>query len=63
MEMLQTVVVQCPNCWEQFEIVVDRSMAHQEYVEDCEVCCSPVVIHVASTDDDEIDVAVRAENS
>lgn len=62
MEMLQSVMVQCPNCWEQFEIVVDRSLAEQEYVEDCEVCCSPVVIRVASTDDDEMDVEVRAEN-
>jgi hypothetical protein len=62
MEMLKTVVVQCPHCWEPFEIVVDRSLAEQEYVEDCEVCCSPVVIRVASTDDDEIDVEARAEN-
>jgi hypothetical protein len=62
MEMLQTVVLQCPNCWEQVEIIVDCSLEAQEYVEDCDVCCSPMVISVASTDEGEIDVEARMEN-
>ncbi|MFU8820227.1 MAG: CPXCG motif-containing cysteine-rich protein [Gammaproteobacteria bacterium] len=62
MEILQTVLLQCPYCWEQIEVVVDCSMAQQEYVEDCEVCCSPVAIRVALTDDGEIDVEARMEN-
>ncbi len=44
---LETVSVQCPYCWESIEIVVDCSVAHQRYVEDCEVCCRPIVFDVS----------------
>jgi len=62
MEILQTVLLQCPNCWEQVEIVVDCSVEAQEYVEDCDVCCSPMVISVTSTDADTVEVEARMEN-
>lgn len=44
MSSLQTVVVQCPCCWEQIELVIDCSVGRQEYIEDCSVCCRPIVI-------------------
>jgi hypothetical protein len=62
MEPLQTALLQCPHCWEQIEIVVDCSLETQEYVEDCDVCCSPMVISVTSTDEGTIDVDARPEN-
>jgi len=34
--------VQCPYCWEMFDLLVDSSVSRQEYVEDCEVCCRPI---------------------
>ena len=34
--------VQCPYCWEVFFLLVDASVALQEYTEDCEVCCRPI---------------------
>ena len=37
----------CPSCGEQIVTPLDSSAGiHQEYVEDCPVCCSPNVIHV-----------------
>jgi hypothetical protein len=36
------VRVQCPYCWERFELLVDASVEQQEYVEDCEICCRPI---------------------
>ena len=33
---------QCPYCWEQISFLLDRSVASQSYVEDCEVCCNPI---------------------
>jgi len=37
----------CPNCGEEVVIPVDPTQgAHQEYVEDCPVCCCPVVIRL-----------------
>lgn len=47
MSLLNTVTVQCPYCWQSIEIVVDGSVTHQEYVEDCQVCCRPIVVKVA----------------
>lgn len=38
--------VQCPYCGEYFELLVDGSVPRQEYVEDCEVCCRPIVFQV-----------------
>lgn len=47
MSGLETVTVQCPHCWESIEVVVDCSLAHQRYIEDCFVCCRPILFDVA----------------
>ena len=37
----------CISCGEEIVIPVDVSQgSHQEYVEDCPVCCCPNVVHV-----------------
>lgn len=33
---------QCPYCFEEISVLVDPSERHQEYIEDCEVCCNPI---------------------
>ncbi|MEO6390400.1 MAG: CPXCG motif-containing cysteine-rich protein [Pyrinomonadaceae bacterium] len=38
----------CPYCWQTITMVLDLSVAAQEYVEDCEVCCQPILIAYAS---------------
>lgn len=40
-------------------ILVDTSDSGSEYIEDCQVCCRPIIMTVAS---DGGDVAVRGEN-
>ncbi len=37
---------QCPYCWEEISMLLDRSVANQTYVEDCEVCCNPIELTV-----------------
>ena len=39
--------VQCPHCWEHFDLVVDGSIESQQYIEDCEICCRPIDFDVA----------------
>ena len=39
---LETTHVRCPACGETVELLIDCSVARQEYVEDCEVCCRPM---------------------
>ena len=37
---------QCPYCWETISMLLDTSVRQQVYVEDCEVCCSPIEVEV-----------------
>ena len=62
MEDLQTAVIVCPYCWESIEVLVDCSVNHQEYVEDCSVCCRPIVITVVSSPGEVVSIDVRAED-
>lgn len=38
----------CPYCWQTISMILDLSIAEQNYVEDCEVCCNPIHISYAS---------------
>lgn len=42
--------IHCPYCSERFCLLIDGSEQQQEYVEDCQVCCQPIVITVELTD-------------
>lgn len=37
---------QCPYCWEQISMLIDTSQQHQNYIEDCEICCNPIQLSV-----------------
>lgn len=39
MEVAQTI--QCPYCGQEFEVLIDTSIAEQRFTTDCEVCCRP----------------------
>ncbi|MCX7554294.1 CPXCG motif-containing cysteine-rich protein [Marinicella sp. S1101] len=62
MSGLVTQNVQCPCCWETFEAVIDCSVEQQEYVEDCYVCCRPLIFRVVSDGETVTDIAVDSEN-
>jgi hypothetical protein len=62
MQDLQTAFIVCPYCWESIEVLVDCSVSRQEYVEDCSVCCRPIVITVVSSPGEVVSIDVRAED-
>jgi len=35
---------QCPHCWSEISMILDKSVPQQTYIEDCEVCCNPIEI-------------------
>ncbi|MCU1722591.1 MULTISPECIES: CPXCG motif-containing cysteine-rich protein [Pseudomonas] len=41
--MLETAIYDCPYCGEAVETTVDLSGGDQHYIEDCAVCCRPIV--------------------
>jgi len=63
MECMKSAAIQCPYCGALNETLIDCSVEPpEEYVEDCEVCCSPMVLTVLSVDEDVPVVEVRREN-
>ena len=44
--MLDEISVQCPYCGGRFVTVVDCSAGDQSYVEDCQICCAPINVHL-----------------
>ncbi len=38
----------CPYCNAKISVLLDPSEPSQEYVEDCEVCCNPIMISYAA---------------
>lgn len=54
--------IQCPYCGESIEILLDGSVERQEYIEDCQVCCRPIVIDVTIDPDGIPQVVVASED-
>ncbi len=53
--------VVCPYCGEPNQVGLDSgSGAHQEYVEDCQVCCQPWLLVVRYLPDGSAQVSVTA---
>ena len=60
--MGDTEEVFCPYCGQAIEVVIDASAGSQEYVEDCEICCRPIIFTVRKDRLGEFSVNVRQEN-
>jgi hypothetical protein len=58
---VRSVSLSCPYCGETIEILIDLSLSEQEYIEDCSVCCRPILLDVSVTDDEPL-VTARSEN-
>tara|TARA_X000000368_G_scaffold117931_1_gene92126 strand:+ start:1350 stop:1538 length:189 start_codon:yes stop_codon:yes gene_type:complete len=52
----------CPYCGEIISFLIDPSIEFQEYVEDCQICCSPIVVCVEINSDNKISIQTRKEN-
>jgi len=61
--MLTLQSVSCPYCGENFETQIDCSIESQQYIEDCYVCCQPILFTVlADNDGNLIQVTTEQEN-
>ncbi len=58
----EPVQIRCPYCGESLEIVIDSSVAHQEYVEDCQVCCKPMTLRIRIDETGEPSIEARGED-
>lgn len=59
---IQSKDILCPYCGESINIDVDCSVENQNYIEDCQVCCRPIVFDVVIGEDAAASISVRTEN-
>jgi len=46
MELLADATVVCPFCGETYSTMVDTSQKSHDTIEDCPVCCRPILLTV-----------------
>jgi hypothetical protein len=59
--LTEVTQIDCPYCGESIEIIVDGSVARQNYTEDCSVCCRPMELSISVSGED-IAVIARRED-
>jgi len=59
---LEEINLLCPNCGESVEVFVDGSVEQQVYVEDCPVCCRPMLLAVSCDEFSGISVTASRED-
>ena len=62
MQELEERSEQCPYCGEMIDILIDISVPHQNYIEDCQVCCQPMTIDATVAFDGAVSVFLFNEN-
>jgi hypothetical protein len=60
--VLPSRIVECPYCGESIELILDDSVDHQQYVEDCSVCCRPINVDVAIDESDVISLRLSTDS-
>jgi hypothetical protein len=61
--VIQFETITCPYCWESIEVALDLSVEEQQQVEDCSVCCRPIVVRYSAADGELASLDVVAENA
>lgn len=62
MNLLDEKAISCPYCGETITVLIDCSLSEQSYIEDCQVCCQPMVLDVCIDADGEAEVYPRRED-
>lgn len=63
MSSLPSADIHCPYCGEGITVVIDNSMGeHQQYTEDCQVCCKPIIINVELDEEGVPQVSAHSED-
>jgi hypothetical protein len=60
MTLLQGHDATCPHCWEIIDLTLDLSVPEQSYIEDCPVCCKPMLVSYVAADGELGDLKVEA---
>ena len=62
MNQLSEKSIDCPYCGESIEVLLDPADLGQQYIEDCQVCCKPIIFLVTEGVSAELTVSVYSED-
>lgn len=62
MSLLEECAADCPYCGESITLLIDTSCAEQSYIEDCEVCCQPMIVSAFVDEDGQVGLSVTRED-
>ena len=62
MSLLEECAADCPYCGEPITLLIDTSCAEQSYIEDCEVCCQPMIVSAFVDEDGRVGLSVTRED-
>jgi len=62
MSLLEECAADCPYCGESITVLVDSSGGDQSYIEDCEVCCQPMIVNVVVDEEGDASVSLHRED-
>jgi len=62
LNQLTEKTIGCPYCGEAIEVLIDSADLDQRYVEDCQVCCKPMVLWVSESMGDGLVVSAYSED-
>jgi hypothetical protein len=60
MNLLHSQEATCPHCWESISLTLDLSVPEQSYVEDCPVCCKPMMVSYTAVDGEVAEFSVES---
>ena len=61
MDWLQEIMIQCPQCGEEFAIQIETAEdGNVEMIEDCAVCCRPATVRITTEKGEVTSVDVMA---
>ena len=61
MQELTESTIYCPYCGEPISVLLDPGEVGQSYIEDCQVCCRPIVFRL-HMDGDQVYADVATED-
>ncbi|WP_238870859.1 CPXCG motif-containing cysteine-rich protein [Halopseudomonas maritima] len=62
MQALEEANLACPHCGEPITLLLDLTGGAQSYVEDCQVCCQPILVNLwIDEHSDEVHIDLRRE--
>jgi hypothetical protein len=62
MSFLEGQDAECPHCGETINLTLDLSVPEQSYIEDCPVCCRPMIVSYSAVDGEVAALSVEASD-